>query len=135
MASAPGAEIVAHLRAVLDAPLTAAGFAAAQVGSEPGRVSSIHCADARRLLVRYPFTAIAEDSPEDGACTDLYVVVEWEDQPRLAEARLNGVDIPDLFRAAGRDDLARAAAHLSDDDARDALTRLGSWLAAVFPPS
>ncbi len=135
MAAVSDAELVAHLRVALDGPLTSAGFAAAQVGAEAGRVSSIHCADAQRLLARYPFTAVAEDSPDDGACIDLYVVVERGDVPRVTEARLDGVDVRDLFRAAGRDDLAVAAADLTARDARDALTRLGGWLADVFASS
>ncbi|HYQ75258.1 hypothetical protein [Cellulomonas sp.] len=131
---ASDAEIVAHLRGALDGPLTGAGFAAAQVGSEPGGVSSIHCADARRLLARYPFTAVAEDSPDPGSCTDLYVVVTTGGDARVTEARLNGVDVPDLLAAAGRDDLARAAAaDLPTLGAREALTRLGAWLGDVFP--
>ena len=117
------------------------GFASGQVGSDSdGSVTAIFCSNNNRLLAAYPGLPVPI-YPDSGACTDLTIETGAGSDPRVLEARLEGVGIDQLVVDIGRADLLPAARAVGELPIERALRDVASLIGEIFataagmPPS
>lgn len=126
---APARLVCAHL----DGPLTAAGFAAGQVGAGATHADALFCADYAEFRTRNPRVAPDLDYGDDpGSCTDVTITVALGDPPRLHEARQDGWAFDELLRDLGQDDLADRTAALTGRPLDEALPALVEAVRALY---
>lgn len=131
-ALAPARLVCAHL----DGPLTAAGFAAGQVGAGATQADALFCADYAEFRARHPGVAPDLDYGDDpGTCTDVTITVALGDPPLLQEARQDGWALDELLRDLGHADLADRTAALTGRPLDEALPVLEAAVRTLYTPA
>lgn len=121
-----------RLCAVLDPLMTSHGFQSGQVGSSFSSVGIVYCSPHVDFRSRFPNLAPDMDYTDEGACTDLNISVALLPNAHLTEIHLDGHELDELLRDAGRGDLhaeVESLAELSVDEGTEHLRRV---LTAVF---
>ncbi len=116
----------------LDGLLVEHGFAPGQIGVRPGEASVVFCTPLADLRRRYPVLAPDLRDESAGACADVNVSVDVDDEPRVADVHLDGHGLDAMLRDAGRPDLVPEAAVLGRLAYAEALGLLHHLLAAVL---
>jgi len=72
------------------------------------------------------------DDTDDGACTDLNISVAFSPELHLREVNLDGHDLDELLRDAGRGDLHAKAESLAELPLDEGVEHLRTVLNAIF---
>jgi hypothetical protein len=125
-------EVGRRLCAALDPLMTARGFQSGQVGYSSSEVGVVYCSRHVDFRARFPNLAPAVDYSDDGACTDLNISVALSPRSHLSQVHLDGHDLDELLRDAGRSDLHADVASLAEVPMDVAAEHLHTVLTAVF---
>lgn len=125
-------DIGRRLCAVLDPLMTSRGFQSGQVGSSSSEVGIVYCSPHADFRSRFPSIAPRMEYSDEGACTDLNIYVALSPGSHLREIHLDGHELDELLRDAGRGDLQVEVESLAELSVDEGAERLRTILTAVF---